>query len=59
MDPRQFAFEIQGLILGFHHSTRLLGDDQALDRARSAFEAILERRPGSLTATHPAPKGTP
>ena len=42
VDPRQVAFEIQALILGFHHSTRLLDDDQALDRARTAFEAILE-----------------
>ena len=43
VDPRQFAFEIQGLTLGFHHSARLLDDEQAHDRVRTAFEAILDR----------------
>ena len=43
LDPRQFAFEIQGLTLGFHHSARLLDDEQAHDRVRTAFEAILDR----------------
>ena len=43
VDPRQVAFEIQGLILGYHHSARLLDDDQARDRAHRAFDAILER----------------
>lgn len=42
VDPRQVAFEIQGLILGYHHFARLLDDDRALDRARDAFEALLE-----------------
>ncbi|GAA2148887.1 TetR/AcrR family transcriptional regulator [Nocardioides koreensis] len=41
-DPRQVAFEIQALILGFHHATRLLDDERALDHARNAFEAILD-----------------
>lgn len=43
VDPRQVAFEIQGLILGYHHFARLLDDDRALDRVRDAFEALLER----------------
>lgn len=43
LDPRQFAFEVQGLTLGYHHSARLLGDEHALERARTAFEAILDR----------------
>jgi AcrR family transcriptional regulator len=43
LDPRQFAFEIQSLTLGFHHYARLLEDEQAEDRARMAFEAILDR----------------
>ncbi len=43
VDPRQIAFEIQGLIMGYHHAARLLGDEHALDRARSAFESIIER----------------
>jgi len=43
IDPRQFVFEVQGLTLGFHHSARLLDDEQALDRVRTAFEAVLDR----------------
>ena len=43
LDPRQFAFEIQGLTLGYHHSARLLDDDQAQERVRLAFESILDR----------------
>ena len=43
LDPRQFAFELQALTLGHRHSSRLLDDELALDRTRTAFEAILER----------------
>lgn len=43
MDPEQVAFELQSLMLGYHHSARLLGDDRALERARTAFEGVLER----------------
>lgn len=43
VDPRQVAFELQALTLGFHHFARLLGDEHATDHVRAAFEAILER----------------
>ncbi len=43
LDPRQFAFEVQGLTLGYHHSARLLDDDQAQERVRLAFESVLDR----------------
>ncbi|CAI9399994.1 TetR/AcrR family transcriptional regulator [Nocardioides sp. T2.26MG-1] len=43
VDPRQVAFELQALTLGFHHVARLLGDEHAVDHVRAAFEAILER----------------
>ncbi len=43
VDPEQFAFELQGLTLAFHNATRLLDDDRALERAHTAFEAILDR----------------
>ena len=43
VDPRQVAFELQALTLGFHHFARLLGDERAVDHVRAAFEAILER----------------
>ena len=43
VDPRQLAFEIQSLTLGFHHFARLLDDDQAERRVRTAFEDLLDR----------------
>ncbi|MCB0346291.1 MAG: TetR/AcrR family transcriptional regulator [Bdellovibrionales bacterium] len=38
IDPEQFAFELYSLILGFHHYTRLLGDPNAKDRLKAAYE---------------------
>lgn len=43
LDPHQFAFDVQALTLGYHHSARLLRDEDALDRARASFESILDR----------------
>ena len=43
LDPQQFAFEVQGLTLGYHHSARLLDDPRAMNRVRTAFEALLDR----------------
>ena len=40
-DPEQYAFEIKGVLLAFHHAGRLLADPKAEDRARAAFEALL------------------
>ncbi len=42
LDTEQFAFEAQGLILGFHHSFRLLRDPKAMKRARAAFARLLD-----------------
>ena len=41
VDAEQFAFEMYGIMLVFHHATRLLHDRRADDRARRAFEALL------------------
>jgi AcrR family transcriptional regulator len=43
LDPRQFAFELQGICLEFHHTQRLLRFPDAEARARSAFERLIER----------------
>lgn len=43
LDPEQFAFEVHALTLAYHHCTRLLGDEHALDRTRTSFESILDR----------------
>src|SRR5262245_7068915 len=40
-DPEQFAQDFYGVILAFHHTVRLLGDEHAEARARRALEALL------------------
>jgi AcrR family transcriptional regulator len=48
-DPEQFAHDLQGVMLAFHHARRLLDDPHAATRATRAFEALLlaARRPAS------------
>jgi AcrR family transcriptional regulator len=48
-DPEQFAHDLYGVMLGYHHAARLLGDPRATERARRAFEALLRaaRRPAA------------
>jgi AcrR family transcriptional regulator len=41
-DPQQFAQDLQGVMLAFHVASRLLGDPRAADRARTAFDRLLE-----------------
>jgi AcrR family transcriptional regulator len=41
VDPVQFAHDLNGIILGYHHAARLLRDSAAEGRARKAFEALL------------------
>lgn len=40
-DPEQFAHELNGIMLAYHHAARLLRDPRAEARARDAFERIL------------------
>jgi AcrR family transcriptional regulator len=40
-DPDQLAFEVSGVLLAYHHMSRLLQDPNAESRARTAFEAVL------------------
>lgn len=40
-DPEQFAQDFYGVMLAYHHTSRLLGDAQAEARARRAFAALL------------------
>jgi AcrR family transcriptional regulator len=48
-DPEQFAYDLYGAMLAFHHSSRLLGDPGAAARATRTFEALLAsaRQPAS------------
>ncbi len=43
LDPEQFAHELYGMMLGWHHAARLLQDPKADERTRTAFEALLDR----------------
>jgi AcrR family transcriptional regulator len=40
-DAEQFAHELHGIMLGFFHAHRLLGDPRAEERTRRAFETVL------------------
>jgi AcrR family transcriptional regulator len=40
-DPRQFAQDLQGVMLSYHFASRLLADPGAADRARRALHALL------------------
>lgn len=40
-DPEQFAQDLYGVMLAYHHAARLLRDPKAESRARRAFEALL------------------
>ena len=41
LDPTQFGYRLNGVLLAHHHSARLLRDPDAEDRARSSFEELL------------------
>jgi len=43
LDAGQLAQELFGIMLAWHHATRLLRDPRAGARARAAFEALLAR----------------
>lgn len=47
IDGEQFAHDVYGVMLAFHHAARLLRDPKAKARARTAFESLLAaaRRP--------------
>jgi AcrR family transcriptional regulator len=52
-DPRQLAFEIHGVMLAFHLSTRLLRAGDSYRRARTAVARVLRE---ASAATVPAPQ---
>jgi AcrR family transcriptional regulator len=46
-DPEQFAHDVYGVMLAYHHASRLLRDPRAEARARRAFEALLAAARGA------------
>ena len=50
VDGEQFAYEFEGIVLAHHHARRLMRDAAAEDRARRAFERLLDAcRPASTS----------
>ena len=43
LDPEQLAFELYGLMLAWHHASRLMRDPRADARLATAFEGLLAR----------------
>ncbi len=43
VDPRQFAYELQGILMALKYYRRLLRDETAVTRSEQAFAALLER----------------
>jgi len=41
VDPEQFAFDLEGIVLMWHHATRLMQDPRADEKAHRAFEALV------------------
>ncbi len=41
LDLEQFAFELDAIVLGYHHCSRLMRNPAARDRARAAFERLV------------------
>ena len=41
VDAEQFAHDLNGIILAYHHAARLLRDTAAEQRARTSFEALI------------------
>ncbi|HWM89157.1 MAG TPA: TetR/AcrR family transcriptional regulator [Thermoanaerobaculia bacterium] len=41
LDPEQFAFDLDAIVLGYHHAQRLMRDPRAGQRARASFERLL------------------
>jgi AcrR family transcriptional regulator len=44
IDPEQFAHELYGLMLAYHHAARLMRDPRAEERTRKGFESLLAAR---------------
>jgi hypothetical protein len=41
-DPEQFAQDLYGVMLAYHHSSRLLDDPRAEQRARRALDRLID-----------------
>jgi AcrR family transcriptional regulator len=51
LDCEQFAYELQAIMLGYAHASRLMKDPHARARTARAFEALLDRAAAPAAAT--------
>lgn len=51
LDCEQFAYELQAIMLGYAHASRLMKDPHARARTERAFEALLERAAAPAATT--------
>lgn len=51
VDAEQFAHELYGIMLTYHHARRLLRDPKAEQRARRSFESLVDRSRTAVCAT--------
>lgn len=49
VDTQQFAFELHALLLGYHHAKRMMRDQAAEERLRTAFERLLGASRSAMT----------
>lgn len=56
VNPEQFATDLYGVMLAYHHASRLFKDPQARARAEAAFEALVRAARVSSTTAAPAPR---
>ena len=42
VDPEQFGYELEGIVLAHHHARRLMRDGRAEERARRAFDRLVD-----------------
>ncbi len=50
VDPQQFAHDLYGVALAYHHAARLLRDPEARKRAEKGFESLVRSARASSTA---------
>jgi len=55
-DVQQLLFEMHGLILALHHDARLMRTPGALQRARGAFERLIDHHLAPASRPGPAPR---
>jgi AcrR family transcriptional regulator len=54
LDCEQFAYELQSIMLGYSHASRLMKDPRARARTERAFEALLQRAAATpASRSHP------